>query len=74
VKIELRLSSERLRLEIADDGVGIAPGRLEGTSSLGLVGMRERALACGGTLDVAPRAGGGTVVTLEVPLHPGGAR
>ena len=74
VRIQLRLSAQRLRLEVADDGVGIAPGRLDGTRSLGLVGMRERALACGGTLDVAPRPEGGTMITLEVPLPRGGVR
>ena len=42
-----------------------AGGRLEGTTSLGLVGMRERALACGGELSITGRPGGGTTVQLR---------
>jgi signal transduction histidine kinase len=73
VTIRLRLSPKRLKLVVADDGVGIAPERLDGTGSLGLVGMRERALACGGTLDIARGERGGTTITLRVPLLPDGA-
>jgi signal transduction histidine kinase len=73
VTIRLRLSPKRLKLVVADDGVGIAPDRLDGTGSLGLVGMRERALACGGTLDIARGERGGTTITLRVPLLPDGA-
>ncbi|MFL5563170.1 MAG: histidine kinase [Gemmatimonadaceae bacterium] len=68
VKIRLRLSTRRMKLEIADNGVGIPPERFKGTGSLGLIGMRERALACGGTLDVGQARGGGTVITLRAPL------
>lgn len=73
VRIRLRLSPERLSLQIADNGVGIATERLGGTGSLGLIGMRERALACGGTLDIVRPDGGGTLITLRVPLATGGA-
>ena len=71
VRIQLRLSPERLRLEIGDDGIGIPAEQLEGTRSLGLIGMRERALACGGTLDIVRPDGGGTVIRLRVPLMKG---
>ena len=73
VTIQLRLSPRRMKLVITDDGIGIPPSRLDGTGSLGLVGMRERALACGGTLDVARGQSGGTVITLRVPLVAEGA-
>ncbi len=71
VKIRLAQSTTRLTLEISDDGVGFPPERLEGTKSLGLVGMRERALACGGTLSITSQPGGGTRVVLRVPLGRG---
>ena len=57
-----------LQLEVVDDGVGISDAKLDGTASLGLVGMRERALACGGELTIAARPGGGTSVLLHAPL------
>lgn len=68
VTIRLIRTPEMLTLEVTDDGTGIAPDRLDGTSSLGLVGMRERALACGGELCITGRPMLGTTVTLRIPL------
>jgi signal transduction histidine kinase len=71
VVIRLTVTPHQLTLEITDDGVGIAPQRLEGTASLGLVGMRERALGCGGELRVSGRPTLGTTVSLTIPLAVG---
>ncbi|HZH41971.1 MAG TPA: ATP-binding protein [Gemmatimonadales bacterium] len=73
VTIRLLQNEDILTLEVTDDGIGIPLDRLEGTASLGLVGMRERALACGGELRIVGRPGGGrgTTVTLEVPIGAG---
>ena len=68
VTIRLAQTVDLLTLEVADNGVGIPPGQLDGTMSLGLVGMRERALACGGELSVTGRPHLGTTVSLKVPL------
>jgi signal transduction histidine kinase len=54
---------ERLTIEVLDDGRGGAAG--EGN---GIVGMRERASALGGTLAAGPRANGGFAVTASLPL------
>ncbi|MBC2933474.1 histidine kinase [Nocardioides sp. zg-1228] len=62
-----------LRLDVADDGVGNAGPR---ERHWGLQGMRERAERVGATLDVVPRPGGGTLVTLrsrESAPHEGGS-
>ncbi|MDI4635911.1 PAS domain S-box protein [Pelomonas sp. V22] len=55
-----------LRLEVADDGVGLR-GEASATrpGHLGLVGMRERSIAIGGQFEVGSMPGGGTVVTLQ---------
>jgi signal transduction histidine kinase len=68
VSIRLNQFPGWLTLQVADDGVGIPPERLQGTSSLGLVGMRERALAGGGALNISGEPGGGTTVLLRFPL------
>lgn len=68
VTIRLDQTPEFLTLEIVDDGEGIPPTRMGGTASLGLIGMRERAVACGGELNVNGPPGGGTTVALRVPL------
>ena len=57
-----------LTLRVSDDGCGIAPERLQGSHSLGLLGLRERAVACGGTIDIHGERGHGTAVILRVPL------
>jgi signal transduction histidine kinase len=74
VRIRLEQSPTLLTLEIRDDGVGICAERLEGTASLGLVGMRERALACGGEFSISGYPGRGTTVVLRVPLAAGVAQ
>ena len=61
--IELRYEQEgeSLRLEVLDDGRGIPPeqDRKEG---MGLKSMRYRVHMINGSLEVAPRPGGGTRV------------
>lgn len=71
VIIRLNQTPTLLSLEVTDDGRGLPPGRLEGTASLGLVGMRERAVACGGNLSISAQPGSGTTVLLRVPLGEG---
>jgi len=68
VAIRLERTPSLLTLEITDNGVGASPTYLNGTRSLGVIGMRERALACGGEFSIAGTAGKGTTVLLRVPL------
>jgi PAS domain S-box-containing protein len=68
VEVSLRLERGQLRLEIADDGVGV-PEIAPRNSSLGLLGMRERARRCGGDCTVKRREPNGTIVSLTVPLR-----
>jgi two-component system, LytTR family, sensor kinase len=57
-----------LVLELADDGVGIAHDAREGIG-LSITRQRLRTLYRGaGALTVAPRDGGGTVATIELPF------
>jgi signal transduction histidine kinase len=62
--VRLGYSSTHLRVEIIDDGRGPAGGR----SGHGLVGMRERAVLYGGTLDAGPGPDGGFRVIAVLPL------
>jgi signal transduction histidine kinase len=74
VTIRLSQTPTLLTLDVSDDGVGCNEACLEGTKSLGLIGMRERALACGGELSITGRPDRGTTVLLRVPLGAGAAR
>jgi signal transduction histidine kinase len=66
VQVRLELAADRAVLELADDGVGFAPTQADG-GGFGLPGMRERAEALGGTLQIESSPGTGTRVRVEVP-------
>ena len=68
VDIELGVKSDCVMLEINDDGSGITEAGM-GPGSLGILGMRERAAALGGVLEVAPRSNGGTRVAAWFPFR-----
>lgn len=73
VKISLEKNKEELILEIGDNGRGIAEDQISHTKSLGLLGMRERALLWGGAVQIRGVPGRGTTVTVRIPLErPGG--
>lgn len=67
VDVRLREEGGALRLEVRDDGTGFDTDALDRRSSLGILGMRERAAGLGGTLEIESTAGRGTLVRLSVP-------
>ena len=66
VNVLLELRGDNLALIVEDDGVGFHPTATRETM-IGLSGMRERALAVGGTLEIEPTPGGGTTVLACIP-------
>jgi PAS domain S-box-containing protein len=58
---------DRVLLMVEDDGVGFEPELVQGDDQIGLIGMRERAEALGGTLTIESAPGEGTTVVVEVP-------
>jgi two-component sensor histidine kinase len=68
VDVAMKLERGQLRLEISDDGIGLPEIAPRG-SSLGLLGMRERARRLGGECTVKRRQPRGTTVTVTVPLR-----
>ncbi len=66
VRVRLTRSARRVNLEVGDDGHGFTPQAPSG--GVGLVSMRERAAAAGGTLAIKSGAGG-TLVRMTVPVR-----
>jgi two-component system sensor histidine kinase MprB len=82
---EIDVSLTRGRITVRDHGPGIEPDDLPHVfdrfyrapsarampgSGLGLAIVRNAALVHGGTVTAAPAPGGGTLVTLRVPIQP----
>jgi signal transduction histidine kinase len=66
VKISLERTKDRVIMSVQDNGIGFnhrSAGR-----GLGLLGLRERSAALGGSLWIDSRRGGGTTLTMSIPL------
>ncbi|HEY6950864.1 MAG TPA: ATP-binding protein [Bacteroidota bacterium] len=68
VNIRFVMDDRTVILEIQDNGIGMQEKDLDNTKSLGLLGMRERALLFGGEVRFQGTPGSGTTVTLRLPL------
>jgi two-component system, NarL family, sensor histidine kinase UhpB len=68
IVVTLTVAASRLCLVVRDDGRGFDAEPGTHAAALGLVSMRERALALGGVFEVVSAPGRGTVVRLECPL------
>ena len=73
VHISLRVTADVLALEVRDNGRGISDAEMASPRALGLVGIRERAIACGGELVIRGVRGRGTTVSVRIPLPAAGA-
>jgi two-component system sensor histidine kinase UhpB len=67
VEILLQVKPDLITLEVTDDGRGITEAAVHGPASLGILGMRERAAAQGGVLEVGPVAPHGTRISAWFP-------
>ncbi len=66
VWIHLRVEPNQFILQVEDNGRGI--GKQEASTRNGLRNMKRRLTDIGGDFSISPRAGGGTLVQLTVPL------
>ena len=69
IAVRLQAEDGRLRLEVDDDGVGIAQAKVKDAAGMGLHIMDYRARTIGGTLCCQPGPAGGTRVCCCVPTR-----
>lgn len=68
VDINLGRRGNELGVEVRDNGRGFDLAAVDRKNSFGLLGMRERALALGGRVDIASAPGQGTVIGVTIPI------
>jgi len=68
----LTIDEGLLTMSVSDNGKGITPRDVSDANSLGLIGMRERALAWGGQVNLSGSRRKGTTMTLRMPVSPNG--
>jgi signal transduction histidine kinase len=67
--VELKTEGDSVSLVVRDNGRGATEAELSAPTSLGLLGMRERAALLGGDFTVEGTKGEGTLVIARLPLH-----
>jgi signal transduction histidine kinase len=68
IVVDLGRETARLLITVDDDGTGITPAEANGGRGLGIESMRRRMHEARGVFAIVPRPGGGTRVSLEVPM------
>jgi signal transduction histidine kinase len=68
VVVDLRSEAGILILTVRDNGKGIDEKMIFAHHSMGLLGMRERALSFGGKTEVGRLPGRGTLVSMRIPI------
>ncbi|MDH3214670.1 MAG: PAS domain S-box protein [Candidatus Krumholzibacteria bacterium] len=68
VRTKLNHDNGFLVLEVVDDGLGISDKDVNSPRALGILGMQERAQVCGGDVVIKRQNGGGTRVTVRIPV------
>jgi signal transduction histidine kinase len=70
-RVRVTREDGRVVIDVQDDGRGVVPVGAVATAGTGsgVRGMRERALAAGGTLEAGPMAGGGWRVLATLPVR-----
>jgi PAS domain S-box-containing protein len=67
VVVDLKSETGNLILTVCDNGKGIDDNAIAAHSSIGLLGMRERALSFGGVTEITSPPEGGTLVSVRIP-------
>jgi two-component system sensor histidine kinase UhpB len=68
IRLTMRQTPENMSVKIHDNGRGLTADELADRSSLGLLGMRERAESIGARLAITAQPGKGTAILIAVPL------
>jgi two-component system sensor histidine kinase UhpB len=68
VEVRVERAADGVKLTVHDNGRGLAAPGDTARMSLGILGMKERALLAGGEFEIAGAPGRGTTVTVRLPF------
>jgi PAS domain S-box-containing protein len=68
VKIDFNIKNYIIKLTIIDNGIGFEMDKLDFKSSFGIIGMKERAVLCSGSLEIKSIVGKKTEVRFQMPV------
>ena len=68
VRVSMKRDGNQLVLLVEDDGRGIRAGDIATVKSLGLLGIKERAQACEGEMQISGERGKGTRLWVSMPI------
>ena len=66
INVRMQEENDMVTVEIEDNGIGITKDQVSDSKSLGLLGMRERARAWNGDVDIQGTQNQGTTVTINI--------
>ncbi len=66
INISLKDCNGSITLQVRDNGIGISKKQIDNLRSLGLLGIRERALVWGGKVDIIGTPNQGTTITINL--------
>ena len=69
VEVMLHADNQHLYLKVKDNGKGFNASEIRSKRTLGLLGMKERALMIGGQFAMDSRPGQGTTIEIEIPYN-----
>ncbi|MGE5107875.1 MAG: sensor histidine kinase, partial [Sphingobacteriales bacterium] len=68
IHLSLKIENNKILMNINDNGKGFIPGNIKNNETLGILGMRERALILGGKYIIQSEPGEGTMVKVIIPI------
>lgn len=69
VEVNLEIIDEEIFLEIKDNGIGFDEKKVSAKKTLGVLGMKERAINIGGEYIISGKPGEGTLISVKVPAE-----
>jgi signal transduction histidine kinase len=69
VRVSMHNKDDNIVFQIRDNGIGIEESHLSSPRSFGLMGIRERAVALGGDVEIIGIQTKGTTLTVSIPLN-----